>query len=229
MAETAVTLGGVWAKVHRAQEQTNLLEGEIGRDHHHSIVAWTELDEQTSNPIVPLLPQPTDTLVRWSVIAGEVIYNLRSALDYLAYELCALDNGGVYFEDSQFPLISEDAPRTSSERPSTREVMERGWRNRETLSRLTDTHQAIIERYQPYEMPWSGYVHDDPLGVLANLANKDKHRLPVVTYRTPQSGIQTTVLNRQDIDGVHGFAIRASAKNARTSGGVRRYRDRPSS
>ena len=89
-----------------------------------------------------------------SIIAGEAIYNLRSALDYLAYELVFLSKG-AYFEKSQFPIDDDPAkiPRFSAE----------------TLARLRPCDRTAIETLQPYNgCEWTSKLRD--------LSNPDKHR-----------------------------------------------------
>jgi hypothetical protein len=89
-----------------------------------------------------------------AILIGEICYNLRSALDYLVYELALLDSGNPQ-ENTQFPI--DDTPKKFN-------------RNKEhRLVGLSLDHIAAIERYQPYSgCNWSK--------VLRTLSNPDKHR-----------------------------------------------------
>ncbi|MFN0096798.1 MAG: hypothetical protein ACKVVT_18730 [Dehalococcoidia bacterium] len=90
----------------------------------------------------------------FGIIAGEAIYNLRAALDYLAHELTFLDSG-CYLLRSQFPI--ED----------TRD----NWNqmSRKTVEVMSSAHREAIEALQPYsECEWTAR--------LRNLSNPDKHR-----------------------------------------------------
>lgn len=90
----------------------------------------------------------------FSITIGEIIYNLRAALDYLVYELAFLDSG-IIQEMTQFP-IETNSSLFDSHRPSY-------------LKGVADKHAAIIERLQPYNpFAWTHTVRD--------ISNPDKHR-----------------------------------------------------
>lgn len=89
-----------------------------------------------------------------SVLVGEIIYNLRSALDYLIYELAQLDSQQIK-QGTQFPI--EDCPKRF------------GCRRNTFLKGVNDKHVTDIERLQPYKgCEWTR--------VLRELSNPDKHR-----------------------------------------------------
>jgi hypothetical protein len=89
----------------------------------------------------------------WSVLIGEVIYNLRAALDYLIYSLAWLDSG-VHQTDTQF--LIEDR----------RQGFKRHCRSR--LKGLSDKHVAAIKRLQPFDgCEWTRTLRD--------FSNQDKH------------------------------------------------------
>lgn len=98
----------------------------------------------------PSVPIP----LKYSVLIGEAIYNLRAALDYLVYELALLDSG-VAQECTQFPIC--DTPKGFRRKPKT-------W-----LGGINETHTAAIERLQPYNgVNWTKW--------LQTISNPDKHR-----------------------------------------------------
>lgn len=89
----------------------------------------------------------------WSIYIGEVIYNLRAALDYLVYGLAWLGSG-VHQTFTQFPI--EDDPKV--------------WdRRRETyLKGVRDVHVAAIRKLQPFDgCDWTASLRD--------VSNQDKH------------------------------------------------------
>ncbi len=112
---------------------------------------------------------------RMSILIGEIIYNLRAALDYLVYELAILDSGEAQ-EGTQFPI--ESSPQ--------------GWHRRKDgtkrkvagniipdygcyLKGLSATHKAIIELFQPcFGCDWTG--------TLQSLSNPDKHRTLTIIW-----------------------------------------------
>jgi hypothetical protein len=105
-----------------------------------------------------------DVPVRWSLAVGDAVHNMRAALDYLAYELVALNDGGVYDEQTQFP-IGTAPTKSGHSRLAWRTIL------------LLGEHWEIIERAQPYHDPEN--IYPASLGLLRDLSNKDKHRLLV--------------------------------------------------
>lgn len=102
------------------------------------------------SPIPPTIP----------LLCGEVVQHLRSALDYLVYELALLDSGHVN-ERTQFPIEDDE---------------KRFWKSRRDtfLAGLSDEHVAVIEKVQPYQdVTWTRTLRD--------LSNADKHRTLVIT------------------------------------------------
>ncbi len=127
------------------------------------------LDEHASQDAASVLGryevvdgQPTYTLNHpstWQpqeaqVITGEIVHNLRSALENLVW-LIAYRNSGQEVKQTQFP-ISESREDFDEQR-------------QRRLRGLTSKQVAIIEQVQPYHgNPW--------LRWLAQLSNPDKHR-----------------------------------------------------
>lgn len=92
-----------------------------------------------------------------SILVGEVIHNLRSALDYLVYALAWADSR-KFQEKTQFPI--DDSPRVFKQRKEGK---------RSGLTGLNRSHIAEIERLQPYKRcDWTKRLRD--------LSNHDKHR-----------------------------------------------------
>lgn len=104
----------------------------------------------------------TEPPLSLSVIAGDLIHNLRSALDHLAQQL-VLVNGGIPEDErnpkTQFPIITSQGTPTIHARSGT-------------ISRKA---QAILEAVQPDE------TGEHPLHIVQTLSNIDKHRRIVFT------------------------------------------------
>jgi hypothetical protein len=95
--------------------------------------------------------KPIEPLI--SILVGEIIYNLRAALDYLIYELGCFDSKCIV-EKTQFVIV--DAPNDFLRESNRR------------LKGLDAKHIASIERLQPYHgMQW--------LATLRDISNPDKH------------------------------------------------------
>jgi hypothetical protein len=133
-----------------------------------SYQTWSEPDDVDSTKkllwVEVLKPPPAAEL---SVIIGDCIHNLRSALDNLAFELALAYQGAPLPSDiegkSGFPIFL-------AENPAKLDDMLRG---------VHPDAKAIIEGLQPYSR-WKRATND-PLWQLNKLAVEDKHRLPHIT------------------------------------------------
>jgi hypothetical protein len=97
-----------------------------------------------------------------SILVGEIAHNLRSALDYLIYELARLDSGQTQSR-TQFPI--ESTPQGFNGRRNT------------FLKGISASHTMEIEALQPYK--GCGWTK-----TLAEISNQDKHR-ELVMIATP--------------------------------------------
>jgi hypothetical protein len=104
-----------------------------------------------------------------SLIVGDVVHNLRSALDHVVYQLALL--GGGSGETNAFPLFWEPGKYRDHQKRLLRDV--------------PDPYRARIEALQPYHIvcgispksiPQEFWTHFWLMG-LARLDNLDKHRL----------------------------------------------------
>jgi hypothetical protein len=96
-----------------------------------------------------------------SIIVGEVIYNLRAALDYLVFELARYDSGKVQ-DGTQF--LVEDVRSDPANK-------NRGFipRSKSCLKGVSSDHIDLIEKLQPYNgVDWTKTLRD--------ISNPDKHR-----------------------------------------------------
>ena len=108
------------------------------------------------------LPHPDDLMPHNAqAIAGEIIHDLRSALDNLIYEVSRRNNNDVEVEQTQF-VIADD-------RESYRNQQ---WR----LRKLTEAQKNKVEAIQPYTN------RDKWASLLSDLSNRDKHRYLITLY-----------------------------------------------
>jgi hypothetical protein len=110
--------------------------------------------------------------LRFSLLAGDLVHNLRSALDYLAYQLVRLDNGKPG-RRTAWPIFGEKPVGRSLSRYN---AMVKGIKNEDAL--------VMIDWFQPHKKPAN--LLRENLELLAELDNIDKHRLvrPAVTLLT---------------------------------------------
>src|SRR5579884_1846280 len=103
----------------------------------------------------------TDFPLEAAVIVGEVIYNLRAALDYLVYEIAWQDSG---IEQCGTQFLIESVPSDPKE-------PKRGFkaRSKTCLPGFHQRHVDAMESLQPYKgCTWTE--------TLRRISNPDKHR-----------------------------------------------------
>jgi hypothetical protein len=119
---------------------------------------------------VNYMPDLGDFLSRCSLILGDGVHNLISALNHLAFQLAILHTGGAPNKPSsiQFPIC--DTINAWNDAKVRR------------LGEVAPNHVAIIERFQGYhrideQVSVGLYFH--PLSKLRDLDSANKHRLPI--------------------------------------------------
>ena len=182
-----VNLVGIHAKLGRVERQINEITSEVDRlcaDVHRSIVR--EVREDLDKQLWVYRGETPDVPVEWSVILGEILHNLRSALDHLVWQL-VLDNGQEPGRHNAFPITTERA----------------SWqKNKDTLLKgVSLRHKAMIECLQPYTGGMNLPFDVSMLRTLNDLSNAEKHRHLFVTV-VASEGIDPIdfVLNRPDFD-----------------------------
>jgi len=179
-----MSFDGCLAKVKRAKEHRDALKSEISAvfaERNNLPRVGTKYEEETGDHVlyVSYMPDLSALIERASLLFGDSIHNLRSALDQLVYALALVHKNGKIDQPRRLAF-----PITDSEDNWGREVYR--------LSEISPEDRAIIEWYQPYNalaragQPVGGLTL---LGYLRDLDDCDKHRLltPVVV---PGSGLQ---------------------------------------
>jgi len=126
-----------------------------------------------------LIPAPPE----WPVVIGEILFNLRSALDHVAYALAAHQAGDDFTDkmaaQSEFPIYT--AP-------------ERFRANAHKIAGLSAETKELIERVQPFPGRTAASARADIdevpeyLGLLHDLNRVEKHRLPPIVSRVLSGG-----------------------------------------
>jgi hypothetical protein len=114
-------------------------------------------------------------LEKWSLDIGDCINNLRTSLDYLAFALARLKcdppiKPGII----SFPiyLLGDEFIR----------------KEQECRKQMPDMAAKLIEQLQPFQRdgsPEKGIPESDPLLLLRDLNNTDKHRVPTAIHVSP--------------------------------------------
>ena len=160
---------------HLLQRESEVSDWFNGKNHRLIHEADPQCTDRINVRVVFLQSPPTD---RWSITIGEILYNLRSCLDHIAFELNGRPHNAHYL--SEFPIVGRenqfgkpdtnpnDAPRKFAE-----------FVNRKLVGCKQPAVEAI-EAMQPYKHALGYKEH--PLWMLNFLCNMDKHRtLHVVT------------------------------------------------
>ena len=162
----AMCLDGIHAKIRRAEEQIEKMTDEadkLCKDLQQDIIreVHDDVNEQVwvyqgSTPTVP---------VEWSVIIGEILYNMRSALDHLVWQL-VITNENTPGRNNEFPIVIDYE--------DWQQVKDR------TLKGVSQRHQTMICSLQPFTGGIGLPFGVSKLKVLDNLSNIEKHRHIVV-------------------------------------------------
>jgi hypothetical protein len=154
-------LDGPKLKVNRAKEHLDRLSEAIRSFFDTRPMDFTtNFDEQNSRKIIRV-SMSRDVPARISIIAGDAMYNLRSALDQTAYQLAYL-SGKEPNSRCEFPI--------SDKRPD-------GRKQKELMKKLEGIPADAIKMiniFQPYTRAYD--VESHPLWLLDTLCNHDKHR-----------------------------------------------------
>lgn len=171
----AIDSNTVRAKLARSQEHAQTINDEIiswiKRSPYH--IVNTHQPDGSRYSIVLRITEPPP-LLRWSLIAGDCINNMRSALDHLIYCIARESPNFSSDEDTlAFPITDKGENFDNA-------VL------RGKLKGIDGKVIAVIKSFQPYNRP---HPELPPLlRVLRELNNADKHRLVPVIFAGLNSG-----------------------------------------
>lgn len=167
---------GARAKLDRAEHHLHKFEGEVSTflgPNLYSITKHRYPETRHYEFRVHFSRQVPRT--RWGLFVGDIVHNIRCALDYVAWEL-AEANSGPMPEDrrTMFPIFADPLLYKRYGEPR--------------ISRLGKRAQAMVKRLQPYHRDTRA---EDPLWLLENLDSTDKHKLLAVTLIALKDAILT--------------------------------------
>lgn len=167
----------IQAKLSRAHELLEALKSEVKSFEHAMPTPRIEKGYKPGTPNYAFYAHLDISVpLRFAVIAGEVVHQLRSSLDHLVAHLVT-SAGGQISRSHQFPICS------TSESFQTQ--LSRG-----CLSGVSESVRTVIESLQPYN------AHDPKVSELLavqELNNADKHRLLAVVAASTQIGSEIRV------------------------------------
>lgn len=156
---------GIQAKLDRSQEHFDVLDELIGsylRTEPYRFIAEEYLEGDAHHYAIFLEVDtfPPDGV--WGPVIGDVVHNLRSALDHLAWQLALPTARSDTPRRIEFPIFLEDP----TDDPEVRGAL------RKKLQCLRPDCHAVIDAAQPYKTRDTHH----PLWLLQALWNTDKHR-----------------------------------------------------
>jgi hypothetical protein len=174
-------LDGCWAKIERANENIENLNAEIGAFvHSDNYIIVRHLDHQTKTCTFHARGQSIP--LRFSVLAGEIIHHLRSSLDHLIWALVLTRHRAPDFK-VQFPICLAADKFEATVKAGI-------------IKGVAGSAKAIIERIQPYHNAnGSNVARDDPLAVMHDLSNTDKHKLLAVAVSAARNPMKINFLH----------------------------------
>lgn len=157
-------LQSAWLKIDRANHHASALKAAIKawlKDRPYEVTL--DVDRDTGEQVcrIRIERQPP---MEWSIVIGEVVYGLRSALDHAVYALSAPD-GGDPPKGTEFPIFKDEPLFRNTNRPGGL------WKVRG----LSDAAQKVVASVQPFEHNGNA-PERHVLWVLHELCNADKHR-----------------------------------------------------
>ena len=171
MTPISLDLTSSKAKLARAREHFEALQREVAvvlDEQPPYAVRFSEVDPQSGWCSVYITPRDADKerLARLGVIFGDVIHNLRCALDYVVVALVEA-SGAKVTRSHQFPIY--DNAKSYRASVGTPHALNKNG----ALCGIQ--HGAdLVERLQPYKL--EAEPHADPLWHVRRFSNADKHR-----------------------------------------------------
>ena len=174
-----MNLVGMHAKLRRAEQQIEKIIGEANtlcKQVKQGIVRDVRDDDEQ---VWIYRDETPDAPVRWSILIGEILYNLRSALDHLVWQL-VLNNEQTPGRHNEFPIA----------------INHQHWQQEKvrTLKGVSQRHQAMIGYLQPFTGGINLPFDVSKLKVLDDLSNIEKHRHLVVAV-IASNGIEPMTLD----------------------------------
>jgi len=159
-------LDGVRQKIIRAEEHLVTIRADIERClSQGEIVSKRDVDDNRLFRFRPEIPAPD---LRFSIIIGECLHNLRSALEYIVRQLVIVNNR-TPTNANQFPICLHPPGSDLNLR-------------KDRLCGVSVKAKAVIEGLQPYKTPeFKNFARYHPLWILSELNNIDKHRTLTLT------------------------------------------------
>ncbi len=165
-------LDGIWLKVKRAQKHMVDINREAiryasGNPYEFIRVRRLPDSQRTIGYRTHITDQPNPMI---SVMLGDFVHNLRSALDYIMVACVPRKRQSI----ASFPILLEDIWATDSEGNFMVNDTKRRENVEADINELFPKGRALVIKVQPYHQGFDRYRHI--LGIISRLENADKHR-----------------------------------------------------
>lgn len=162
-------LADAWAKYRRADAHADALHREIGIHRGRNVTNIVhEPDPETGDYIFRAQLSEEPPLQEWGLTVGDILHNLHSALDSVAWQLVLAGNGGAQPSEKVARSIYFPIAKTPD-----------AFASFVVLKHVAPDHRELLGDVQPYKQ---GY---EPLSTLAALSKLDKHRAIHPTFLLP--------------------------------------------
>ncbi|MDP2328462.1 MAG: hypothetical protein Q8M79_10325 [Dehalococcoidia bacterium] len=166
-----------WCKLTRAREHLDTLNEDIAAflqpDSYSTVIETDERGEFEGRKRSILrrrvfFSREPDVL-RWGTMVGDIVVNLRAALDHVVYAISVSRDQSVFINDrsTEFPITDQPDAFHNPRRRNPPYYEIRG---------LPSDAKAIVEGLQPYHRRQLDGVKSDRLWLLREMSNIDKHR-----------------------------------------------------
>lgn len=166
-----VPLASARAKVDRAREQASALQAEFGRLIGERAYTITQtLDRETGKKTAVFHARPLDP--RWPVILGEIVHDLRSALDSAVYDLTVAEQGRP-LDHTEFPVFEDESKYDATNKDGS----PRWGSGVYKVRGINAAAKGLIRDLQPFEFRKHHAGDEQPVVALVHELNIiDKHR-----------------------------------------------------
>lgn len=164
-------LDSCYAKLRQAEGHAQTLHGEIRAfQESGGLRIGHEADPQSSNYIFYVKEVKEPPVLDWGCRMGDVLHNLHSALDHLAWQLAAFGLGREPTKE-EAKSISCPIALTSND-----------FNSLAIIKILDPSHLATLRGLQPYQRGNRKRAEGHPLAIIKELSNIDKHRLVHISH-----------------------------------------------
>lgn len=180
---------GARAKIERARKQTDDLQAVFEGFYESKLYSIRqEFDPQAGEKRLVFHADPLP--LEWSVIIGEIMFNLRSALDHSIYELTCIESGGP-LDGTEFPVFKDETKYFALDKQGNPTRTSGLFKIRGIKD---EKRRAVIKDLQPFEFRKTHPADQLPIIALVHELNiVDKHRtLHLCRMKTTQ--LRTQVL-----------------------------------